>query len=222
MRTKRESDAGEDEFDEDLLLTRKEAAAYKGLAGESSLRDSESRGLESVTGASGRTLYTKSALDRWSVKGTEPSDSKKKTILRAAAKARAHEAREYARQREAEEQREEAVLEQEWVAQTARFAADQDLRTRVEAKNGERKRAFLMEVMTEAQIRELLSIDGATFRKLVRTALIRPVEPPPEAQVEIQFDGPSFEREGSPMRIVGGPFYARADVLALLRDSPGT
>src|SRR5580698_8990478 len=82
------------EFDDQLLLTRKEAAAYKGLSGESSLRDAESRGLESTTDAGGRVLYTKGALDRWIVKSKEPSESKKNTVLRTAQKARAHEERE--------------------------------------------------------------------------------------------------------------------------------
>jgi hypothetical protein len=210
-----------DEFDATLLLTRKEAAAYKGLAGESSLRDGESRGLESATDGDGRALYRKAALDAWKVKCKEPTEARKRRVLEAAQKERAHEARERARRMAAQDER--AMAEHDaWLASLA--ATDEEerrLRARVDAKNAERELAFRLEAMSEREIRETLRIDREAFRKFVRMQLIRVVEPPLQARVRLGIGEPSTEVEDSRMWITGGPFYSRGDVVRLRQEAMG-
>jgi hypothetical protein len=210
-----------DDFDTELLLTRKEAADYKGLSGESSLRDAESRGLACITDAEGRTLYRRRALDRWDVKGTEPTDAKKRKVLIAAQKARAHETQESARRMAAREEKAQAEHDAWLASLAANERAEEESRRRVQAKNAEREQAFRAAVMDEYAIRKLLTIDGRELRELVDMTLIREVEPPPEAKIEDMFGEPVSEYDGSRMFLIGGPFYSRADVIELYRETIG-
>jgi hypothetical protein len=205
-----------------LLLTRSEAAKYKGLAGEQSVRDAESRGaLISVGEDAGRAMYRKTDLDAWQVKGKEPSAAQKKTVLRNAARAREQEAREHPRKQQAAGVRFEAEsIAHYYKSQQAAEAADQAKRNAVSVlerqvveDNRRELEVFHVQNVSEVQTLGVLGRDG--FREARREGL-KEVEVPCAWHVRrrhIDSVPPRAQRDESEP-IVSGKFYRREEVVA--------
>lgn len=201
-----------------LRLTRKEAAKYVGLT-ESGIRDAERRGLAHVVDRAGQVWLAPADLEAWTWRAPLPTFAKRRSVLAAAEKARAHEARVFAQLEEkrlaALEREETAELERE----LARIQAEDRLRDEAQCKNDALKADFLHNHLDERATALALGLDPLERRGRIRdlktAGLLREAQSPQELVVVTDVEtAPHIERSNFAL-VGGGPFYLREDVAKL-------
>jgi hypothetical protein len=202
---------------ERLRLSRQEAAGYAGIS-ESGIRDAERRGLRRVVDDSGQSWLDPQDLEEWNWRKPLPARSKRDSVLAAAAKARAYEARLAALQREKRWAEEMRLEETRWAAERAEWDAEDRLRGQVREANETAKREFLRNHIDQQAALTMLglrSAEGWRLRCLVDAGLLRQGRPPCEITVVGGFGEAVRAEPGSFALLQGGPYLIREDVLRL-------
>jgi hypothetical protein len=199
-------------MNEQPLLNRKQAAAYVGASGESTIRAADTNGLPSRCDASGQRWYLPVVLDAWPWRSKPPSAAARARILREAAKGeRPRHSLASAAGRELAVSLKDAIR-------------GDKLHEKVARANEVARAAFLRDHMDErAACAQLFARDGRfeakrKFRDLVRRRLLNEVPPPKEREVEGTWETAREVESFWPV-VRGGPFFSNAEVLARYKES---
>jgi hypothetical protein len=199
-------------MNQEPLLNRSQAAAYVGVRSESAIRAAEAKGLPSTRDASRQAWYSPAALDAWPWRNPRPSDATRAGVLRDAAEGdrslqslRAAAGRELA----------------QWRRDVDRADA---LKEKVERENAAAAAAFKREHMDEDAARDCLfagdrgCVARRKFRDLQRHHLLKEVRVPRGREVQGVWETATEVESFWPV-VQGGPFFARAEVLGLRKET---
>lgn len=195
---------------DEVLLTRSEAARYKGLSNESAVRDAENRGaVQGTKDENGRTLYRVADLDAWKTKarGKVPTEAAQQKIVHDAYRARQKELC----QEDAKQDRQQVEVRR---AETDSEAQRRALVQKVEEENRQALERFRADFVSEPIARATLGDRWHT----VRHALAE--ERAPLQRAVRGFGGTDDDPvrvETTGFALVSGTFYRRADVETLAR-----
>ena len=194
------------------LLNRSQAATYVGVRGESSIRAAEAKGLPCRRDGSGQAWYEPAALDAWRWRSKRPSDTVRAGVLRDAAKG------------ERSPQSLRIAAGRELAAMYKAADRADALEAKVARENEAARAAFLRDNIEDTDARELLfagderSEARQKFRDVLRHKLLTEVRVPMARVVEGVHES-AAEIEAPWPVVWGGPFFARAEVLELRRET---
>jgi hypothetical protein len=199
-------------MNEQALLNRKQAAAYVGASGESTIRAADTNGLPSRCDASGQRWYLPAVLDAWPWRSKPPSAVVRAKILRDAAKS------------ERSQHSLASAAGRDLAASLKDAIRGDKLNEKVNRANEVARAAFLRDHMDEREACACLFAHDGRFeakrklKNLVRRRLLDEVPVPREREVEGVWET-AHEVESVLPLVHGGPFFSKAQVLERYKES---